>query len=200
MIKAVLFDIGNVIVRWDRENLYRKLIPDATERAFFLNNVCSMEWHTRHDEGMSFADNRAGLLKEWPQYTDLIMAFDTRFDEMLDGVVPQTEAVMGELMAKGVPMYGLTNMPAEKAQLVFDKSQYINRFRDIIISAHEKLIKPDPAIYQSALQRMGLTAPEVFFTDDNPPNIVTAKAMGFATYHFTDPEGLRPSLVAAGVL
>jgi 2-haloacid dehalogenase len=200
MIKAVLFDIGNVIVRWDRENLYHKLIPDATERAFFLDHVCSMAWHTRHDEGVSFADNRTDLLRDWPQYADLILAFDTRFDEMLDGVVEQTEAVMGELQAKGVVMYGLTNMPAEKAELVFGKSQYIRSFKDIIISAHEKLIKPDPAIFQVALQRMGLSAPEVFFTDDNLANIETAKAMGFVTHHFTDPDGLRPALIAAGIL
>jgi HAD superfamily hydrolase (TIGR01549 family) len=200
MIKAVLFDIGNVIVRWDRENLYRKLIPDATKRAFFLDKVCSMAWHTRHDEGVSFADNRAALLKDWPQYVDLITAFDTRFDEMLDGAVEQTEAVMGELQAKGVVMYGLTNMPDEKAELVFGKSQYIHTFKDIIISAHEKLTKPDPAIYQVALQRMDLRAPDVFFTDDNAANIATANTMGFVTHHFTDPEGLRPALVDAGVL
>jgi len=199
-IKAVLFDVGNVFIPWHPENLFGKLIPDAERRAHFLENVVPMDWHVHHDAGVTFAENRKGPLERYPDFADEIHAFDTRFDEMLGEPISETLAVAEELHAKGVPLYALTNMPQEKAQMVFSKISVWPYIRDVIVSGDEKLIKPDPAIYEVALKRMGLTAPEVFFTDDSVANIEAAKRLGFATHLFDTPETLRPALVAAGVL
>lgn len=199
-IKAVLFDVGNVIIPWSQANLFRKIFPDPEQLNHFLTAVVPFSWHDRHDAGVTFADNRAERLKLFPQFADELLAYDTRFDEMLGEVVPETIAVIEELHAKGMPLYALTNMPAEKADLVFSRIPVFSHFRDVIISAHEKLIKPDPRIYDVALQRIGLPANEIFFTDDSPQNIAAAQAKGFATHLFDDPATLRPALVAAGVL
>lgn len=199
-IKAVLFDVGNVIVRWDPRNLYDHLIPDPERRAFFLETVCPLSWHIRHDEGARFADNRLDPLAQYPEFAAEILAYDERFEEMLGGVVAETVAVMEELNANGVPLYALTNMPGEKAAMVFSQSHVFKYFRDMIVSAEEGLIKPDPAIYALTLQRLGLEGHEVFFTDDSPANIAAAKAFGIHTHLFDDPASLRPALVAGGVL
>ncbi|MGZ3305607.1 MAG: HAD-IA family hydrolase, partial [Asticcacaulis sp.] len=108
--------------------------------------------------------------------------------------------VIEDLHEKGVPLYALTNMPQEKAQMVFGKIPVWPYFRDVVISGVEKIKKPDPAIFDLALQRMELEAPQVFFTDDNADNIATARMMGFVTHRFDRPETLRPALVAAGLL
>ncbi|WP_443750691.1 HAD family hydrolase [Asticcacaulis solisilvae] len=199
-IKAVLFDIGNVMITWHPENLFRKVITDPGRRAFFLETVVPMDWHVHHDAGVSFADNRISRVERFPEYSDEILAFDTRFDEMLGQPIPETMAVIEELQAQGVPQYALTNMPAEKAQMVFDHIPAFRHMKDVVVSGVEKLIKPDPAIYRLALRRMSLTAPEVFFTDDSAANIEAANALGFVTHLFDRPETLRPALVAAGVL
>ena len=199
-IRAVLFDVGNVFIPWNPENLFGKLIPDDARRAHFLQNVVPMDWHVHHDAGVTFAENRKGPLERYPDFADEIHAFDTRFDEMLGEPITETLAVAEELNAKGVPLYALTNMPQEKAQMVFDRISVWPYIRDVIVSGDEKLIKPDPAIYEVALKRMGLTAPEVFFTDDSVANIETAKRLGFVTHLFDKPETLRPALVEAGVL
>ena len=60
-VRGVVFDVGNVIVRWDPRTLYSKIHPDVAERDWFLANVCTMAWHTAHDAGVSFAANRAPL-------------------------------------------------------------------------------------------------------------------------------------------
>jgi len=99
-----------------------------------------------------------------------------------------------------VPLFALTNMPQEKAQMVFSKIPVWRHIRDVVISGDEKIMKPDPAIYELVLKRMGLTAPEVFFTDDSVANIEAAKRLGFVTHLFDRPETLRPALVAAGLL
>lgn len=199
-VKAVLFDMGNVMITWHPENLFRKVIADPERRAFFLETVVPMDWHLNHDAGVSFADNRKGILQRFPEYSDEILAFDTRFSEMLGEPIKETMAVIKELEAHGVPQYALTNMPTEKAQMVFDRIPVFRHMKDVVISGVEKMVKPDPAIYRLALSRMGLAAPEVFFTDDNAANIEAADRLGFVTHLFDRPETLRPALVKAGVL
>jgi len=199
-VKAVLFDIGNVMIAWHPENLFRKVIPEPGRRAFFLETVVPMDWHIHHDAGVSFAENRVDRLARFPEFSEEILAFDARYDEMLGQPIPETMAVIDELEAAGVPQYALTNMPAEKAQMVFDHIPAFRHMKDVIISGVEKMVKPDPAIYRVALARMKLTAPEVLFVDDNAANIEAANKLGFVTHLFDRPETLRPALVEAGVL
>ncbi len=199
-IKAVLFDVGNVLITWHPENLFRKVIADDARRAYFLETVVPMDWHMHHDAGVTFAENRKAPLEKFPDFADEIHAFDTRFDEMLGALIPETLSVVEDLHQKGVPLYALTNMPQEKAEMVFSKIPVWSHMRDVVISGDEKLTKPDPAIYELALKRMGLTAPEVFFTDDSVANIEAAKKLGFVTHLFDRPDTLRPALEAAGLL
>lgn len=199
-IKAVLFDIGNVMITWHPENLFRKVIADAERRQHFLTNVVPMSWHDKHDAGVTFAENRAQRLVDFPEFADEIHAFDNRFDEMLGDPIPETMAIIEELEAKGIPQYALTNMPQEKAEMVFSKIPAFRHMRDVIISGVEKIVKPNPRIYDIALKRLGLPAEAVFFTDDNRANIEAAKAMGFVTHLFDRPETLRPAMVDAGIL
>ncbi len=200
MVKAVLFDVGNVLITWHPENLFRKIITDPVRRSYFLETVVPPAWHNHHDAGVTFAENRKAPLAAYPEFSDEIMAYDLRFVEMLGDLIPETIAVIEELHQKGVPLYALTNMPTEKAAMVFSKSPVFGYFRDIIVSGVEKLIKPDPAIYEVTLKRIGLPASEIFFTDDSVANIAEAKRQGFATHVFDSPETLRPALIAAGVL
>jgi 2-haloacid dehalogenase len=199
-IKAVLFDIGNVMITWHPENLFHKIIADAERRQHFLTKVVPMTWHDRHDAGITFAENRLKPLADFPEFADEIHAFDNRFDEMLGEPIPETMAIIEELEARGIPQYALTNMPQEKAEMVFSKIPAFRHMRDVIISGVEKIVKPDRRIYEIALQRMGLPAQAVFFTDDSRANIDAADAMGFVTHLFDRPETLRPALVSAGIL
>jgi HAD superfamily hydrolase (TIGR01509 family) len=199
-VKAVLFDIGNVMITWHPENLFRKIIIDTERRQHFLTNVVPMSWHDRHDAGVTFAENRIQPLADFPEFADEIHAFDSRFDEMLGEPIPETMAIIEELEARGIPQYALTNMPQEKAEMVFSQIPSFRHMRDVIISGVEKIVKPDPRIYDIALKRVGLPAEAVFFTDDSRANIEAAKAMGFVTHLFDRPETLRPAMVAAGIL
>lgn len=67
--KAVIWDIGNVIVRWDPRTLYSRIFPDPVQRDRFLSSVCTTDWRPRHDLGVSFAENRAPRLARFPPYS-----------------------------------------------------------------------------------------------------------------------------------
>jgi len=197
---VVLFDIGNVIVRFDPHALYAKILPDLEERQWFLTHVCSMDWHVEHDRGAAMAQTIPALVARHPAYRDAIEAWRARASEMLPSLITPSVEAIEALYASGVPLFALTNMPAEWVPLITGMSAAFGRFRDIVVSAHERIIKPDPRLYHIALDRMGRRADEVLFIDDSPPNIDAARALGFDVHLFDDPAALRPALEARGLL
>ena len=74
-IRHVVFDLGQVLIRWEPENPYRRLIPDEAERRRFLTEVVTHEWNLEQDRGRSWADAEAALIAEHPHHADLIRAF-----------------------------------------------------------------------------------------------------------------------------
>ena len=50
-ISHIVFDIGNVLLRWDPELIYLERIPDPQERRWFLQEVCSPKWNIERDLG-----------------------------------------------------------------------------------------------------------------------------------------------------
>ena len=199
-VRAVIWDIGNVMVRWDPRTLYDKIFPDAAEREWFLTSVCTMDWHLRHDLGVTFADNRAALIERHPEYKAQIHAWEDRWWEMVSGAIPETEAAIADLAARSVPQYGLSNMSDEVIDGFKAISPAFAHLRDIVISAETAIMKPDPRIFAQACERFRVTPSEAFFVDDSAKNIASARALGFHVHHFTDPAALRPALGAAGLL
>lgn len=198
--RAALFDVGNVIVDWDPRRLYRKLFATEAEVDAFLRDVCSMDWHTEHDRGRPFAEGERRLIAEHPHHEEAICAWRGRWDEMFAGAIAETEAVMRDLHARGVPLYGLTNMSPEVWPGVQAISDVFALFDDVVVSGAEGLVKPDPAIFRLACARTGLTPGELVFVDDNASNIAAAQALGFPCVHFTDPAALRPAFERFGLL
>ena len=198
--KAVLFDIGNVLVRWDPRTLYSKIFPDPAERDLFLAEVCTMPWHMQHDAGVSWSQTVPALIAQHPHHAAAIAAWRDRWGEMFSGPIPETEAAIEALHARGVPLYGLTNMAVETFADTMAMSPATRRFSDVVVSGHETVMKPDRRIFQIACERAGLTPPDFLFVDDSAANIEAARAMGFHVHHFTDPAALRPDLERRGLL
>jgi HAD superfamily hydrolase (TIGR01549 family) len=197
---ALLWDFGNVIVRWDPRTLYAKIFTDPVECDRFLGEVCTMAWHAAHDRGVTFADNRAGLLARHPAHEAAILAWESRWPEMFSGSVPETEAAIEALHARGVPQYGLSNVSMEVIDQVRGLSPAFGRLKDAVLSGDVGLAKPDPAIFRLACERFGLQPADMLFVDDSAANIAAARALGFDVHHFTDPAALRPALEARGLL
>jgi 2-haloacid dehalogenase/putative hydrolase of the HAD superfamily len=197
---AVLWDIGNVMVRWDPRTLYSKIFPDPAERDRFLAEVCSMDWHVAHDAGVTFAENRAPLLARFPEHAEAIHAWETRWWEMFSGAIPETEGAIAALHARGVPQFALSNMSHEVIDGIVAMSPAFTRLSGIVISGEARVMKPDPRIFQEACRRFGRAPGAFLFVDDNADNIAAADALGFHTHHFAEPAELRPALAAHGLL
>lgn len=183
-IGAVIFDFGNVLVGWDPENLYRKLIPDAAERKAFLTHICSPAWNLEQDRGRSWAEAIQILSAEHPQHAPLIRAFYDRWDEMVSGPVAEGHDLLDRVVAAGIPAYGLTNWSAETFEPRRAEWPHLRHFKYIAISGHLKMVKPEPEIYHHLLERIGLPAEKCLFIDDSAKNIEAAERIGIKTVHF----------------
>ncbi len=65
---------------------------------------------------------------------------------------------------------------------------------DMVISGIERVMKPDPKIFQLALQRFGIKAEETAFIDDNPNNVAGANALGISGILFESKDKLVKEL------
>ncbi len=199
-ITSVVFDVGNVLFRWNIACLFEKLIKDRQELNWFLANVVTPQWHFEHDAGKPLAIMRAELVAQFPDYAALIDAYLTRFNETIPGPVPGSLEIVADLAARGVPLFAITNFGAEFWDGFHPTQPVFAYFRDIVVSGREKLVKPDPAIYRLALERFGLAPGAAIFIDDSLLNIDAARANGFAGHHFQDAAMLRAELTALALL
>jgi 2-haloacid dehalogenase/putative hydrolase of the HAD superfamily len=197
---TVVWDVGNVIVRWDPRTLYSKIFPDPAERDRFLNDVCTMAWHGPTDCGVSFDDNCAALSARHPQHEAAIWAWKHRWAEMFSGAIPETEAAIAALHARGVRQYALTNMSHETHEATFAMTPAFELLDGRVISGFEGVMKPEPEIYRLTCARYGFAPPDALFVDDSATNIAAARRLGFHVHHFTDPAALRPALEVLGLL
>jgi len=194
MIDAILFDIGNVLVQWDPRHLYRKLLPDEGAVERFLSEVCTLEWHFAHDQGVSFEANAAPLKERHPDHSELIGLWGERYLEMSPGEVPGISAVMDRAEHAGLAFHGLTNMPSSIFPKLTKAFSPVARLETVVVSGDEKICKPDPAIYQLALNRAGTDPARTLYVDDSLANANAASELGMVSHHFKHAAGLDAHL------
>ncbi len=200
-VSAVVFDVGNVLYRWSPKALYERLIPEDRALDAFLENVVTPDWHFQHDAGRPFAETSAELIARFPHYRDLILIWADRFNDTITGPVPGMIELVEELDAAGVPIFGITNFSQEFWPPFRAREAHIfDRFRDIVVSGAERLVKPDPAIFHLARARFGLAPKAGLFLDDREDNAAAADAHGFVGHHFTDADAARAHIMALGLL
>ncbi len=121
----VVFDLGGVLIAWNPDHLFRKLIANETERKWFLANVCNSECNLQQDGGRPFSEAISTLSTKHPEHAHLIAAFHARWTEMIVGTMTEGIAIFEALESTGVPLFALTNWSAETSpdaesrQLVF---------------------------------------------------------------------------------
>ena len=198
--QSVIFDVGRVLFDWDLRHLFAKLIDDSDRLEWFVTNVVTPEWHFQHDAGRPLAEMVPERKAEFPDHTPLIDAYATRFNETIPGPMPGSLELVERLDDAGVPLFAITNFGHEFWEGFRPTQPVFDRFRDIIVSGTEKLMKPDPAIYALAIERFGIDPAGAIFIDDNAANVAGAEAAGIAAHQFVDAVTLERELIARAYL
>lgn len=199
-VRAVVFDVGRVLIQWDLRTLFAKLIEDPEELEWFVSNVVTEQWHHQHDEGRPLAEMVPERIAEFPDYAHHLRAYATRFNETVPGPVAGTHEIARQLHASGVPLFGLTNFGHEFWGMFRPTEPLFDLFADIVVSGTEKVAKPEPGIYAIAEERFDIPAKQLFFIDDKAENIAAATERGWQGHVFTDVQALEADLKARGLL
>jgi len=200
-IKAVIFDYGNVLLEWNPRNVFRPYFAndgEAMER--FLQEIDFMEWNAHQDRGRPFNEGVAILSARFPQYAFLIRAYHDNWRDSIGKAFTDTVEIARELKRAGYSVYGMSNWSAETFPIAREKYDFFDLFDDMVISGEVGFVKPEPEIYQIALDRISRPAQECLFIDDALPNIVQANKMGFKTIHFISAPQLKLELIQMGLL
>ncbi len=199
MRDTVIFDLGGVLIDWNPRHLFRKLFDDEPAMEHFLKHVCTPEWHLQHDAGVPFTETRDALKHRYPEHTALIDAFGDRHDEMFPAAIDGTVALLERLAAAHVPLYAITNFPAQMYPIAQRRFPFMTLFKDVAVSGYERLVKPDPALFGILLRRNNIAPSQAVFIDDTMRNVVAANALGLHGIHFTAPDALERELRSLGI-
>jgi 2-haloacid dehalogenase len=199
-IEAVVFDIGGVLLDWNPRYVYRQLFDDEQEMERFLSEICTLEWHVEHDRGKPFAVSCAELASVHPEYAEMIHAWGQRSEDMVAGPIDETVELLRRLKASGVPCYALTNMEAETFPLRVKRFPFMSWFDGTVVSSFERVVKPEPEIFERLLERFNLAPEETLFVDDSQRNVDAARELGIQAVVFESPAALERLLTEAGLL
>jgi 2-haloacid dehalogenase len=194
-LKTIIFDLGGVLIDWNPEYVFQRLIPNDDTRRFFFENVCTHDWNIEQDAGRSLKDATESLVRDWPEWETEIRAYYGRWEEMLGGPIHDTVALLQELRDSGqYRLLALTNWSAETFPVALARYDFLHWFEGIVVSGTEKTRKPFADIYQILLDRYEVDPSTAVFIDDAPRNVAGAEAVGIRGIHFQGAADLRIQL------
>lgn len=199
MIDAILFDLGNVLIRWDPRNHYRDRFASEEAMDAWLAEVTPGTWNHEMDLGKPFAQAIAERAALYPQHAELLAEWKSQWERMLGGAIEESVALLSEIRAAGYRIAALTNWSAETFPVALERFPFLAWFEDIVISGVEGVAKPADDAFHLALTRNGFEAGRTVFIDDNPPNVAAAAALGMHAIQFESASQCRLALRALGV-
>lgn len=197
--QAVIFDIGNVLTRWQPEAFYDRVIGEDRRRALFAE----VDLHRMNDvvdEGALFRETIYDWADRTPHWQAEIRLWYDRWIELASPRIEGSIALQRALRAKGVPVFALTNFGKYSFEEALPKMDFLTDFDRLYVSGRMGVIKPDPRIYEMVEDDCGLPPASLLFTDDRADNITAAARRGWRTHQFESWQGWAARLVAEGLL
>lgn len=181
MIRAFLFDIGNVLLRFDFNLALQKLAhhcDPAAETILELIEPVKAAYEGGRMERADFQAEVRAILRYTGTDTDFISAWEDIFTEnqpMID--------LVHQLKGR-YPLYLLSNTSDIHVDFIFRRYPVFSLFDDAIYSYKVRASKPEREIYEITTRQLGIDPAETFFIDDLLPNIQSAREVGFRAHHY----------------
>jgi 2-haloacid dehalogenase len=198
-IEAVVFDIGNVLIEWNPERVYDRVIGVERRKAMFA----AVDLHGMNDQvdrGQNWYDAVSECAAQNPDWHDEIMMWHERWLEMASPAIDHSVRLLRALRSANVPVFALSNFGIQTFEIGEREYPFLEEFDRRYISGHMGEVKPEPEIYRMLEADCGIAPTALLFADDRADNIAAAAARGWKTHLFTDPQGFADRLVAEGLL
>jgi 2-haloacid dehalogenase len=190
-VDAVVFDLGNVLIAWDP----RRVVSEQ-----FIAETDFNAWNAELDRGVSFNDVEKMWSATYPQHAAEIRVFRDQWQDTLGDVDEDVMAIVRELKANGVGVFGLTNSSMENAPQSPKVQAVFAQLDGVVVSGEVGLLKPHREIYDHTAAKFGLTPDRTWFVDDNAANVAGAATAGWNAILFIGAGALRAELTAAGLI
>ena len=197
--QAVIFDIGNVLTRWQPEAFYDRVIGEDRRRALFA----AVDLHGMNeaiDAGALFRETIYDWADRTPEWRDEIRMWYDRWIELASPRIEGSIRLQRALRTKGIPVFALTNFGRHSFAEALPKMDFLQEFDRTYVSGVMGVTKPDPRIYAMLETDCGLPPHSLLFTDDRADNITAAARRGWRTHQFESWQGWAARLVAEGLL
>ena len=189
-----LFDLGGVFFDWDPKYFFKDIFLDPKELEFFLTQVCNDTWNIKQDAGRTISEAENEIIPKFPNYEKQIKMYYSNHRRMIKRTFIDSIEVLNQLKLSNYLCYVLSNWSAETFKGMKDDYVFLNQFDGMIISGEDKLIKPNSAIYQLAIDRFDLDPEITVFIDDKLENVQAAKNNGFKIIHLIDPTKIKEEI------
>ncbi len=195
-IKHLIFDMGNVLMRYDPEVPLREYVSSEEARNLIRKELFQgPEWVERDRGTISREEMYESVAKRIPeQYHEELKKCVYGWDICME---PLEESVKlcEDARKWGYQTYVLSNAAADEFYRYFPKFSPLEAFEGVMISSDVHLIKPDVRIYECLLEKYQLNPEECLFLDDREDNVEGARKAGMQSMVFTeDYESLRAFL------
>lgn len=201
-VDAVVFDLGNVLIRWDPHPAIAAAVGAQRARAFLEDSAFDFfGWNAEQDAGRGWEEAERDAVRRHPRLAEEIRAYRAHFEQSLLGEIEDTVTILRELHQHQVPLFALTNWSQELFPVALDRFAFLDVFEDIVVSGEEGLAKPDPEIFEVLEERLRHVGSldDSIFIDDSARNVHAAMVAGMDAILFTDTGHLREDLVVRGL-
>ncbi len=181
MIKNIIFDLGNVLLKFKPEEFLLRFTSDKEHIKQFVPKITRSKLWLDLDKGLESLKNAEIIfISKYPEEEELISLFFNHWMEMLTPI-EENISILLDLSKSGYNTYILSNFIKEAFKFVKEKFDFFTVFDGQIISGEEKVIKPEEAIYETLLKRYQLIPEESLFIDDVLFFLKPAKKLGIST-------------------
>jgi 2-haloacid dehalogenase len=197
---AVVFDLGNVLIRWDPQPAIAAAVGDDEASRFLSSPDFDFQaWNHAQDAGRPWPEAEDEAAEAYPHWREHIRGYRAHFGRSLLGPITSSVDVLEELHGHGVPLVALTNWSAELFPHARERFGFLDLFDDIVVSGEEGVAKPDPRIFEVLARRSPWRLSRCVFVDDGPANVAAAGEAGLDAILFTDTGHLREDLHRRGL-
>ena len=182
----VVFDVGNVLVRWSPHEIMRRALPDEPDTDTWAEQFFGHElWRQLNRGHFTEAEAKRRYLSELPLMPTQIDAVFHHVKDSQDPV-PGSHELLRRLHAADYPLFALTDNVHEIVAYLRRRYDFWSCLRGAVVSADTGCLKPEPEIFHSLLHGHSLSAHETVFIDDVRRNVEGARMMGMHAIEFHD--------------
>ena len=199
MIRTCLFDLGNVLVRFSPVTMYGQIgalcgrsaeeirdlfLHSGLQEDFETGRISAAEFHQKFQDALSVTIDPGEMQKAGSEIFSLIEPMP---------------ALLDALKARGHRLVLMSNTSVTHFEFIRDRFDVLSRFDRNVLSYEVGAVKPQPAIFQAAIEAIECSPADCFYTDDIAEYVTAARTFGFQAEVFRDPATLLEQLSRYGV-